>query len=116
MRYVCCGTLSNCKVLQQSALQYRRTRSETAMARTIPKIVNATLSDQRGNETVAIVVGAPAWFAWLDRRRLFALVDGPRTLTVGKEQCRNGWYWYAYARRDWKLHRCYLGRSGDLSV
>jgi hypothetical protein len=86
------------------------------MARATPRIVNTTLNYHEGKETVSISIGTPAWFAWLDRGRLFMVADTQRTFTVRKEQRRNGWYWYAYAKRDRQLHRCYVGRSHDVTL
>lgn len=117
MLYLRCGTFGHRKVLQQNALQCAYQAYErSAMARATPRIVNTTLSYHEGKETVSIGIGTPAWFAWLDRGRLFMVAHTQRTFTVRKEQRRNGWYWYAYTKRDGRLHRCYLGRSCDMTL
>lgn len=60
-----------------------------------------------------IEVDSPAWRAWLAEATHFAYQppDSTFRLTLRKEKRRHGWYWYAYLRRDGKLHNAYVGRS-----
>lgn len=61
-------------------------------------------------------VGSDEWFAWLQTARLFSYQasQGDR-LTLRKEKRRQGDYWYAYLKRDRKLHNAYVGRSASLT-
>jgi len=85
------------------------------MARDTPKIVDMTLSIQKVNETQYITVGTEAWFAWLATAQIFAYHEDGASFTAHKQQRRNHWYWYAYAKRDEQLRCRYLGRSSDLT-
>jgi LuxR family transcriptional regulator, maltose regulon positive regulatory protein len=61
-------------------------------------------------------VGSAAWFTWLQTARLFSYQasQGDR-LTLRKEKRRQGDYWYAYLKRNRKLHNAYAGRSAALT-
>ncbi len=84
------------------------------MARTTPQVVNDLLADHGGSE--AIVVGSPAWFAWLNQARLFAFRSAAGTFTARHEaRARGGAYWRAYRTVGGRQRRAYLGRSADLT-
>src|SRR5688572_19837875 len=84
------------------------------MTRTTPHIVHDRLTDHGGAE--AIVVGSPAWFAWLEQARLFTFRSTAGTFTARQERrARGGAYWRAYRTIGGRQRRAYLGRSADLT-
>jgi LuxR family maltose regulon positive regulatory protein len=84
------------------------------MARTTPQVMNDLLADHGGPEPIA--VGSPAWFAWLERARLFAFRSNAGTFTARQEtRARGGAYWRAYRTAGGRQRRVYLGRSADLT-
>ena len=84
------------------------------MARTTPQVVNDRLTDHGGPGS--IVVGSPAWFAWLDQARLFTFRSTAGTFTARQERrARGGAYWRAYRTIGGRQRRAYLGRSADLT-
>src|SRR3954464_14279958 len=65
-----------------------------------------------------IVVGSPAWFAWLHGATRFRLATPQGLITVRKERSgggRGGWYWRAYRKQRGRLHRFYLGPDTALT-
>jgi LuxR family maltose regulon positive regulatory protein len=65
----------------------------------------------------AILVGTPAWFAWLEQATTFAFVGARGRFTARKERRgRTGWYWKAYRKRFGQLRSAYLGKSAELSL
>ncbi len=66
----------------------------------------------------AIAVGSSAWFAWLQNATTFCY-HSPTTytrVTLRKEKRRHQFYWYAYLKRDLKLHNIYVGKTETLTV
>ncbi|KAB8141060.1 hypothetical protein F8S13_21315 [Chloroflexia bacterium SDU3-3] len=87
------------------------------MATATPKVAGDVLILDDGGEPTAIVVGSPAWFAWLDEASGFTYQGERGSFTARREpRQRGGWYWKAYRRRDGKLRRAYLGKAPDLSA
>lgn len=82
------------------------------MARATPQIVGSTLN--LGDRQIEI--GTEAWFMWLTEARSFSYHVGEASFTARKQQRKGFWYWYAYARRDGRLHCLYLGRPNSLTV
>jgi len=64
-----------------------------------------------------IVVGSPAWFAWLQTATSFCYQpdNSADRLTARKEKRGHQFYWYGYARNAAKLHNVYLGKSEQLT-
>jgi LuxR family transcriptional regulator, maltose regulon positive regulatory protein len=63
-----------------------------------------------------LLVGSVAWFTWLETAHLFSYqASQGDCLTLRKEKRRQGNYWYAYLKRDRKLHNAYAGRSVALT-
>jgi len=84
------------------------------MARTTPQVANDLLADHGGPEP--IIVGSPAWFAWLEQARLFAFRSSAGAYTARQEtRARGGAYWRAYRTAGGRQRRAYLGRSADLT-
>ncbi len=79
-------------------------------------VVDDTLLQTDGRD--AIVIGSPAWYAWLNDEQTASFgYRSPRGgFTARRERQRNGWYWYAYRRVGGKLHKRYLGRARDLTA
>lgn len=65
-----------------------------------------------------IPVGSRRWFTWLQSATAFSYQLSGRTyrLTFRKEKRRRHAYWYAYLKKDRKLHNGYAGRSDRLTV
>jgi LuxR family maltose regulon positive regulatory protein len=86
------------------------------MARTTPRVEDATLV-AAPSVADAIVVGTPAWYAWLEQATLFAFGGVRGSFTARKERRgRSGWYWKAYRKRAGVVHSAYLGKSADLTL
>jgi hypothetical protein len=86
------------------------------MARETPRVDGATLID--GTDAAeAILVGTPAWYAWLDRATTFAFVDASGRFTARKER-RQGTagYWKAYRKRAGVVRSTYLGKTAELAL
>jgi class 3 adenylate cyclase len=86
------------------------------MARETPRVDGATLVN-RTDAAQAILVGTPAWYAWLDRATSFAFVDASGRFTARKER-RQGTdrYWKAYRKRAGVVRSAYLGKTPDLTL
>jgi LuxR family transcriptional regulator, maltose regulon positive regulatory protein len=86
--------------------------------RRIPRVLDDRLTPLDGDGArPPIVVGSPAWFAWLDEdaTRSFAFRGAGGTLTARRERQHGGRYWYAYRTRAGQLRKAYLGKSGELT-
>ncbi|MGZ3644593.1 MAG: hypothetical protein ACXVCM_12155, partial [Ktedonobacteraceae bacterium] len=89
------------------------------MAKNLPTVTGKTLIYQRQGHEQVVLVGTPAWYAWLQHERAFSFRTSSRQFTARKEQASNrrgGWYWKAYYRRAGKLCSTYLGKSERLSL
>jgi hypothetical protein len=60
-----------------------------------------------------IRVGSRDWFAWLQQISAFCyqLPHTADRFTLRKEKRRQRFYWYAYIKRDRKLHNAYVGKT-----
>ena len=67
--------------------------------------------------TSKVELDSDAWFAWLDSAESFYYWGDHwrHRLTVRKEKRRHSFYWYAYLKKDSKLHNAYLGKSERLT-
>lgn len=76
------------------------------------------LLDRAGNPLSHILVGSDAWYRWLaaEENRSFSFKADVGTYTARREQQRNGWYWYAYRRRDGRLRKAYIGKQEELTL
>src|SRR5437763_10937947 len=93
-------------------------REKGTMARSIPTVRDGSLQQQRkeGTSTETISIGTAEWYSWLEQHQAFTF-ETPRTaFTARKEQRPGGRYWYAYRRRQGKLHSVYLGKSAELTL
>ncbi len=89
------------------------------MRQVIAIVQDGTLTYQQEGHDQTLVVGTPAWYAWLHTTTMFAFRSDGGTFTARKEQAgnkRGGWYWRAYRQRKGKLHRIYLGKSEELTL
>jgi LuxR family transcriptional regulator, maltose regulon positive regulatory protein len=88
----------------------------TRMARTTPRVEGAALVFP-DSEASPIVVGTPAWTAWLEHATTFIFTSPGGHFTARKErQARGGAYWKAYRTSRGTLHRVYLGKAQDLTL
>jgi LuxR family transcriptional regulator, maltose regulon positive regulatory protein len=86
------------------------------MAPTTPRVEESTLLPGAG-DAGPIVVGTPAWFAWLESATNFAFRGPAGSFTARKEsRARGGWYWKAYRSAHGRLQRVYLGKSEQLTL
>ncbi|MBK8903112.1 MAG: hypothetical protein IPM53_18125 [Anaerolineaceae bacterium] len=63
-------------------------------------------------------VDSQAWFAWLERITAFCY-QPPGTadrFTLRKEKRRQQCYWYAYLKKNRKLHNAYAGKTETLTA
>src|SRR5437764_1449902 len=88
------------------------------MARSIPKVREGSLQPRikEGTSTDTIRIGTAEWYTWLEQHHSFTFETPRTTFTARKEQRPGGWYWYAYRRRQGKLHSAYLGKSEELTL
>ena len=88
------------------------------MAHRIPIVRDGCLQDPTTNGNLAepIVVEMAEWYAWLEHHRSFCFESDCTAFTARKEQRPGGWYWYAYRRKQGKLHSAYLGKSEELTL
>jgi predicted ATPase/DNA-binding CsgD family transcriptional regulator len=93
-------------------------REEWTMARSIPKVREGSLQQQSadGSSTDTISIETAAWYSWLEQHHSFTFETPRTTFTAHKEQRPGGWYWYAYRRRQGKLHSAYLGKTKQLTL
>src|SRR5215831_12120180 len=89
------------------------------MPQITPLVQDDTLTYRRDGQAQTLVVGTPAWYAWLSTATTFAFTSDRGTFRARREQAgnkRGGWYWRAYRQREGKLHRAYLGKSEELTL
>ena len=89
------------------------------MAKTTPIVRSDTLVYHQDEHEQVLVVGTPAWYAWLETASSFAFTSEAGTFTARKERAgnqRGGWYWKAYRMQQGKLSSLYLGKSETLSL
>src|ERR1051326_4632537 len=88
------------------------------MARATPHIRDGTLVPYDGGLSSTIRVGEPDWWRWLDQAGSthFRFEQGADAFTARRERREGGWYWYAYRKRNGRLHKAYLGRTSDLTA
>lgn len=88
------------------------------MAQATPHIHGDTLVYSQQDQQQALLVGSPAWYAWLATATTFAFSGPSGTFTARKEQVgnnRGGRYWKAYRKRKGALYHAYLGKSEELT-
>ena len=89
------------------------------MAKMTPTVQRGRLVYQQDEHEQVLVVGTPAWYAWLETASTFAFTGEEGTFTARKERASNqrgGWYWKAYRMHQGKLSSRYLGKSETLSL
>jgi predicted ATPase/DNA-binding CsgD family transcriptional regulator len=85
----------------------------------IPVVQGETLIYRQGGQDYQLLVGTPAWYAWLNKARSFSFRSAFGTFTARKEQASNkrgGWYWRAYRKREGTLHRVYIGKAEEMTL
>ncbi len=87
------------------------------MARITPSVINTILSYQLGAQDCIIHVGSQQWWEWLadEHTTTFRFADTVGSFTARHELKRGGWYWYAYRKREGRLHKAYLGKAEELT-
>jgi IS1 family transposase len=76
------------------------------------------LPDGAKDQLLPVVVGSDSWYTWLanEQNQTFSFKSRLGTFTARRERKRHGWYWYAYLKRDGKLHKAYLGKSEKMTL
>lgn len=89
------------------------------MTRSTPYVSEGRLFYWRETERLWIshVVGAKAWYRWLDQptTRLFYVRDAPMTVRREPVKGKRAPYWYAYRKRGGTVAKVYLGLSTQLT-
>jgi LuxR family maltose regulon positive regulatory protein len=83
----------------------------------IPSVADGLLQGGAG-AAAGLVVGSPAWFAWLadGAARSFSFRSPAGAYTARKERRqRGGAYWVAYRTAAGRQHKLYLGKAEDLT-
>jgi hypothetical protein len=83
------------------------------MARTIAYTV---FHQQLSLGTTHIQVGSNEWFDWLLQNRKFSYQGNNGHFYAQAETRRQRKFWYAYRRREGKLHKQYLGKTEELTI
>ena len=84
----------------------------------IPVVMDGTLQVAAAGKSPGVVVGSPAWFAWLsdDSARSFSFRTPTGNYTARKERRqRGGAYWVAYRTVAGRQYKKYLGTLADLT-
>jgi LuxR family transcriptional regulator, maltose regulon positive regulatory protein len=84
----------------------------------IPLVTEGMLHVAGAREASRVVVGSPAWFAWLadDSARSFSFHSPAGVYTARKERRqRGGAYWVAYRTAAGRQYKKYLGTVADLT-
>jgi LuxR family maltose regulon positive regulatory protein len=84
----------------------------------IPFVADGMLQMAAAREAAGLVVGSPAWFAWLadDSARSFSFRSPAGDFTARKERRqRGGAYWVAYRTAAGRQYKKYLGTVADLT-
>lgn len=72
-----------------------------------------------GRETavsIPIPLDSPQWNGWLQKNKQFQFKGTVGHFSARREMRKGGDYWYAYRRRDGKLHKTYLGKSEEVTA
>ena len=86
------------------------------MGHTRARVDGATLA-AAANDAAPILVGTPAWFAWLEDATAFTFTSPSGSFTARKERrSRGGWYWQAYRTANGALQKAYLGKRENLTL
>src|SRR6266481_8347518 len=91
--------------------------SEAPMARATPLVSENILTYHTGLEDHTLRIGSPAWWRWLNAEHTttFRFENARGSFTARREQKNGSWYWYAYRKKNGKLHKAYLGKSEELT-
>lgn len=85
----------------------------------IPQVIDNYLHLQAEvARTPPIAVGSSFWFHWLTdiTNRSFSFKGQTGTFTARHERQRNTWYWYAYHKKQGRMHKAYLGKPEELTA
>ncbi len=76
------------------------------------------LPDGAEGQLAPIVVGSRAWYNWLtaESNQSFAFKNHLGRFTARRERKHQGWYWYAYRKREGKLRKAYLGKTEEMTL
>lgn len=69
-----------------------------------------------GEETASIPIESPQWNGWLIHHKHFKFQGNAGHFTAQRETRQGSDYWYAYRRRNGKLHKAYLGKSTEVTL
>ncbi|MCB9423416.1 MAG: hypothetical protein H6667_26710 [Ardenticatenaceae bacterium] len=66
--------------------------------------------------SLPIPLESPPWDDWLIHHKQFKFKGETGHFTARREDRHGSNYWYAYRRREGKLHKAYLGKSDELTL
>src|SRR5579885_2281866 len=82
----------------------------------LPAVHEGMLQQPKSEGILAVPVGTPEWFAWLDTTRSFTFEGAGGSFTARHEERSGRRFWYAYRQQEGVLRKTYLGRSADLTL
>src|SRR5258708_9015223 len=87
------------------------------MARATPLVSENVLTYHTGLGDLTLPIRRPAWWRWLiaEHTTTFRYENARGSFTARREQKNGSWYWYAYRKKNGKLHKAYLGKSEELT-
>src|SRR5215472_13210253 len=87
------------------------------MARATPRVSEDILTYHTGLGDHTLPIGSSEWWRWLDAEHTttFCFENAQGSFTARREQKNGSWYWYAYRKKNGKLHKAYLGKSEELT-
>jgi len=87
------------------------------MARATPLVSENVLTYHTGLGDHTLPIGSPTWWRWLNAEHTttFRFENARGSFTARREQKNGSWYWYAYRKKNGKLHKAYLGKSEELT-
>ncbi|MCA9971609.1 MAG: tetratricopeptide repeat protein [Anaerolineales bacterium] len=88
------------------------------MGAAVNPVVRGGMLWVEGGQTAVspIPVESPQWHRWLARQKKFQFKGDAGHFTARRESRHGSDYWYAYRRRDGKLHKAYLGKSAEVTL
>lgn len=74
--------------------------------------------DGEEGQPTSILIESEDWYHWLtaEQNHSFAFQHASGTFTARRERKGPSWYWYAYRKRNGKLHKAYLGKAQEVTL
>src|SRR5260370_4078399 len=87
------------------------------MARATPLVSENVLTYHTGLGEHTRRIGRHGWWGWVNAEHTttFRYENARGSFPARREQKNGSWYWYAYRKKNGKLHKAYLGKSEELT-